>query len=64
MKMGENQKELTRRNFLELVAVGAAGAAVSGLGVPSAFSAASKAAAPKTALPKKGGTLRVGVPWL
>ncbi|MBI4766967.1 MAG: twin-arginine translocation signal domain-containing protein, partial [Deltaproteobacteria bacterium] len=34
--MGENQKELTRRNFLELVAVGAAGAAVSGLGVPSA----------------------------
>ncbi|MBI4765346.1 MAG: twin-arginine translocation signal domain-containing protein [Deltaproteobacteria bacterium] len=62
--MGENQKEFTRRNFLELVAVGAAGAAVSGLGVPSAFSAASKTAIPKAAIPKKGGTLKAGVGFL
>jgi peptide/nickel transport system substrate-binding protein len=62
--MGENQKELTRRNFLELVAAGAAGAAVSGLGIPSAFSAASKTASAKAAIAKKGGTLKVGVPWL
>ncbi|MBI4766966.1 MAG: ABC transporter substrate-binding protein [Deltaproteobacteria bacterium] len=62
--MEESQKELSRRNFLELVAVGAAGAAVSGLSLPSAFSAASKTANPKTAIPKKGGTLKIGVPWL
>jgi peptide/nickel transport system substrate-binding protein len=62
--MGENKKELTRRNFLELVAVGAAGAAVSGLGIPSAFSAATKSTAPKAVIPKKGGTLKTGVGWL
>jgi ABC-type transport system substrate-binding protein len=64
MKMGKNQKELTRRNFLELVAVGAAGAAVSGLGIPSAFSASSKTVPAKAVIPKKGGTLRAGVGWL
>lgn len=62
--MGENHKELSRRNFLELVAVGAAGAAVSGLAVPSAFSAVTKSAIPKAVVPKKGGTLKVGVGWL
>ena len=48
------KKELTRRDFLELAAVGAAGAAVSGLGVPSAFAAA----------PKRGGSVKVGVSYL
>jgi peptide/nickel transport system substrate-binding protein len=62
--MEENQKEISRRNFLELVAVAATGAAVSGLGVPSAFSAVSNATPSKAVMGKKGGTLKVGVPWL
>jgi peptide/nickel transport system substrate-binding protein len=62
--MGKNQKELSRRNFLELVAAGTAGAAVSGLGVTSAFPAAPKSTAPKPGTPKKGGTLKIGVGWL
>jgi peptide/nickel transport system substrate-binding protein len=62
--MGKNQKELSRRNFLELVAVGAAGAAVTGLGVTSAFSAAAKTPQVKAGIPKRGGTLREGVGWL
>jgi len=37
MKMGKNYKELSRRDFLELAAAGAAGVAVSGLGIPSAL---------------------------
>ena len=59
--MKKNQKELSRRHFLELVAVGAA---VSGLNLPSAISATAKSGAPKMAIPKKGGTLKVGVPFL
>ena len=62
--MGKNLHELSRRNFLELVAVGAAGAAISGLAAPSAFSAASKTAPAKAGIPKRGGTLKAGVGWL
>jgi peptide/nickel transport system substrate-binding protein len=54
MKMVKNFKELSRREFLELAAVGAAGVAVTGLGIPSAFAAK----------PKRGGTLIVGVGFL
>jgi hypothetical protein len=44
--MDKDKKEISRRNFLELVAVGAAGAAVTGLSIPSALSAPAKSAAP------------------
>ena len=59
--METDKKDISRRNFLELVAVGAA---VSGLGLPASLSAAAKAAAPRAGMPKKGGTLKTGVAWL
>jgi peptide/nickel transport system substrate-binding protein len=52
--MRKDLKEITRREFLELAAVGTAGAAVSSLVVPSAFAAT----------PKRGGTVKVGVSYL
>jgi peptide/nickel transport system substrate-binding protein len=54
MKMVKDLKNLSRREFLELAAIGTAGVAVTGLGVPSAFAAK----------PKRGGTLNVGVGFL
>ena len=52
--MANSSKDLSRRRFLELAAVGAAGAAVSGLSVPSALAAT----------PKRGGTVTCGMPWM
>ncbi|MBW1699705.1 MAG: ABC transporter substrate-binding protein [Deltaproteobacteria bacterium] len=49
--MKENKKGLTRREFIELSAVGAATAA---LGTPTAFAET----------PKRGGTLTCGMPWM
>ncbi|MBT4263145.1 MAG: ABC transporter substrate-binding protein [Deltaproteobacteria bacterium] len=49
--MGENKKDLKRREFLELAAVGAAGAALTSVGVPSVFGAT----------PRRGGTVNIGV---
>lgn len=62
--MGKNHLELSRRRFLKLVTLGTAGTAASGLSVPQALSAISKTAPSKTALLKKGGTLKVGAGWL
>lgn len=52
--MRKKGKGLTRRDFLELTAVGAAGVAASGVGVPNAFGAA----------PKRGGTATCGMSFL
>jgi len=54
MKMVKNLKELTRREFLEVAAVGTAGVAVSGFGVSSVFGAT----------PKRGGTVTCGMSFL
>lgn len=52
--MSKDLKELTRREFLELTAVGAAGVAASSMGVPSVFADT----------PKRGGTLICGQQFL
>lgn len=52
--MSNYPKKMTRREFLELTAAGTAGAAVWGLGLPSAFAAT----------PKRGGTLTCGMSFL
>jgi peptide/nickel transport system substrate-binding protein len=54
MEMSKDLKELTRRKFLELTAVGAAGVAASSMGVPSVFADT----------PKRGGTLTCGMTFL
>jgi peptide/nickel transport system substrate-binding protein len=54
MEMSKDLKELTRREFLELTAIGAAGVAASSMGVPSVFAAT----------PKRGGTVKAGIGFL
>jgi peptide/nickel transport system substrate-binding protein len=52
--MGKKEKELTRREFLELAALGTAGAAAYGLGGAPLFAAT----------PKRGGTVTCGMAWM
>jgi len=52
--MSNNKKDLTRREFIELAAAGAAGTMALTLGGPSIIQAA----------PKRGGTLTCGMPFL
>jgi len=54
MEMNKDSKDLTRREFLEHSATGAAGVAAFGLGAPSLFAAT----------PKRGGTLTCGMTFL
>ena len=51
--MGKKRKEVTRRSFIELSAVGAAGLAASTIGVPSVLGSHHA--------PKRGGTARIGL---
>jgi peptide/nickel transport system substrate-binding protein len=52
--MSKDFKALTRREFMELAVVGAAGAATLSLGAPEAFAAK----------PKRGGTVTCGMQWM
>lgn len=52
--MDKKEKELTRREFLELAALGTAGAAAYGLGGAPLFAAT----------PKRGGTVTCGMAWM
>jgi peptide/nickel transport system substrate-binding protein len=54
MEMSKDLKELTTREFFELTAIGAAGVAATGMGVPSVFAAT----------PKRGGTVKAGIGFL
>jgi peptide/nickel transport system substrate-binding protein len=51
MNMSKKAKGLTRREFLELAALGAAGVAATGVGVPMTFAST----------PKRGGTVTLGL---